>query len=161
VNDLERLTAIEDIRTVKARYFRLMDTKDWDGLEVVFAPDAVFDLREMTSVRDPLTGTWSAPFGGEDQVFRGRDTVMAMVRGALAPLVSVHHGHMPEIEIQSETTAAGIWAMEDVVTRPDGELVLHGRGHYHDTYERLDTGWTIKTTRITRLKLELGPNPSG
>ena len=35
---LDRLEAIAAIHALKARYFRCMDTKDWAGLEAVFAP---------------------------------------------------------------------------------------------------------------------------
>ena len=40
---VERLVAIEDIKQLKARYFRLMDQKNWDGFEKLFTPDVVFD----------------------------------------------------------------------------------------------------------------------
>lgn len=43
MSDLERLVAIEEIKNLKARYFRAMDTGDWDVLQTVFATDAVFD----------------------------------------------------------------------------------------------------------------------
>ena len=35
---LERLTAIEGIKLPKARYFRCMVTKDWDGFSFVSPP---------------------------------------------------------------------------------------------------------------------------
>ena len=35
----ERLEAIEAIKQLKARYFRCMDEKDWDGQVAVFALD--------------------------------------------------------------------------------------------------------------------------
>ena len=31
---VERLASIEEIRGLKARYFRFVDTKDWDGFAV-------------------------------------------------------------------------------------------------------------------------------
>ena len=34
---------------------------------------------------------------------------------------SVHHGHMPEIEILSPTTARGIWAADFMHYYPPGE----------------------------------------
>ncbi len=34
---------IEDIKQLKARYFRMMDTKDWDAMRKVFAADVVVD----------------------------------------------------------------------------------------------------------------------
>lgn len=152
---LQRLLAIEEIGQLKARYWRCMDTRDWDGLERVFAPDAVFDLREVDSVRHPLTGEWNPPYSGEEAVHRGHAAVLKMIRDAVTPLVTVHHGHMGEIEITSDTTARAIWAMEDLIHSAPGEakVFMHGFGHYHDTYIRLDHGWAIQTTRITRLFL--------
>ena len=38
---MNRLLAIEEIKQLKARYFRFLDTKDWAGLTTVFTPDAV------------------------------------------------------------------------------------------------------------------------
>ena len=37
MDDIARLLAMEDIRQLKARYYRCMDTKDWEGLSKVFA----------------------------------------------------------------------------------------------------------------------------
>jgi len=34
---------IEAIKQLKARYFRTMDTKDWDGMRTVFTDDVVMD----------------------------------------------------------------------------------------------------------------------
>ena len=41
MTDVEHLLAFEEIKQVKARYFRCMDTKDWEGFARVFAADAV------------------------------------------------------------------------------------------------------------------------
>lgn len=162
MDPVERLLAIEDIRQLKARYFRLMDTKDWAGLEAVFAPDAVFDLREVESVRDPVTGAVEPPTAGEDSVFRGHAAVLKMIRTALETLISVHHGHMGEIEILSPTTARGIWAMEDLIldAPSQGGLRFRGYGHYHETYAKGPDGWQIQTTRITRLWRQLPDAPA-
>ena len=156
MDDVKRLLAIEEIRQLKARYWRCMDTKDWEGLAQVFAPDAVFDLREVNSVRHPLTGEWTPPYGDDSVVHHGHAAVLKMIRDSVARLVTVHHGHMGEIEITSEITARAIWAMEDLIHNAPGEprMFMHGFGHYHDTYVRLDRGWAIQTTRITRLYLE-------
>ena len=43
----------------------------------------------------------------------GFGAVIAYVSASTADQVSVHHGHTPNIEIKSDTTATGIWAMED------------------------------------------------
>jgi hypothetical protein len=142
---VERLMATEEIKQLKARYFRCMDTKDWAGFERVFAPDAVMDM--SGEMRDQTTR------GGTT---RGAAEIAAMVRTVVGPVVTVHHGHMPEIEVTSPTTARGVWAMEDKLRWPEGSPVraMHGYGHYHETYERTQEGWRIKTITLTRLRVD-------
>jgi hypothetical protein len=164
MNDAERLAAIEAITQLKARYFRSMDIKDWDGFQSVFAPDAVFDATEAMFARDPATGACiqngrvidePAAFD-ESLLTRGAPAIRATVEAAIAPLVTIHHGHMPEIEVTSATTARGIWAMEDVLHYPaESPFTLFvGFGHYHETYERIDGRWHIKTLKLTRLRVD-------
>ena len=124
---------IEAIRRLKARYFRLMDTKDWDGMREVFTDDVVIDTAEA---------------GG--QVARGADDFMAFLREALGDAVTVHQGHMPEIDLTSQTTATGIWALNDIIIWSSG-MRLDGYGHYHETYEKSDGEWRIKSSKLTRL----------
>ncbi|HZP27656.1 MAG TPA: nuclear transport factor 2 family protein [Acidimicrobiia bacterium] len=146
MDDLTRLAAIEEIKQLKARYFRTMDTKDWDGFAAVFAPDAVMDM--SGEMRDGTTE-------GEG-ITRGNTEIAAFVRGAVHPVETVHHGHMPEIEITSPTTARGIWAMEDMLRWPAGSPIrsMHGYGHYHETYEKVGGRWLIKTITLTRLRVD-------
>lgn len=155
MDDLARLIAIEEIRKLKARYFRCLDIRDWDGLGAIFTPDVVFDLREVSTVRHPESGA-SLSEATAPGVFSGRAEVLAMIRAAVAGLLTAHHGHMPEIDIVTEKTATGVWAMEDVIRSVPGAgpVRLNGYGHYHDCYERLERGWAIRSTRITRLLLD-------
>lgn len=142
----EKLIAIAEIHALKARYFRTMDTKDWTGLEAVFAPDLVADFRDSSLRRN------------EDLLTEGAAKYMTKLIPVLQDIVTVHQGHMPEIDITSETTARGIWAMEDKLWAPEGSTmpfkVLHGFGHYHETYVRLEGQWRIQTIRLTRLHIE-------
>jgi len=87
------------------------------------------------------------------RVVQGADDFMGGLRDLLADVLTVHHGHMPEIELTSATTAKGIWAMEDMLRWPDGSE-LHGAGHYHETYEKVDGDWRIKTMTLTRLRVD-------
>lgn len=32
---------------------------------------------------------------------------------------------------------------------------LNGRGHYHETYEKLDGSWLIKSSTLTRLREDI------
>jgi uncharacterized protein (TIGR02246 family) len=142
----EELTAIEAIKRLKASYFRCMDTKDWDGFAEVFAPDAVMDMSsEMRDGRTKGSG-----------ITTGNREIAAFVRAAVDAVQTVHHGHMPEIELTSPTTATGIWAMEDKLRWPEGSPIrtMHGYGHYHETYEKVDGRWRIKTITLTRLRVD-------
>jgi len=135
------MDALEAIKQLKARYFRTMDTKDWDGMREVFADDVVMDT--------------TSSGGG---VVRGADEFMAFLSKTLQDVVTVHHGHMPEIEVTSPTTATGVWAMEDLLKWPNG-AELRGYGHYHETYTSIDGAWRIQSSRLTRLRMDFtGPD---
>ena len=56
---------------------------------------------------------------------RGRDAIVRGVQKALEGTRTVHHGHMPEIEITGPTTARGIWAMYDYVSWGDERDLIH------------------------------------
>jgi hypothetical protein len=124
------------IQQLKARYFRTIDTKDWSALRGVFADDLVMDT--------------TASGGG---VISGADEALTFLQGTLDGVITVHHGHTPEIALTSATTATGTWAMEDMLRWPDGSE-LHGYGHYHETYEKVDEAWYIKTLTLTRLRMD-------
>lgn len=143
---VERLAAVEAIKNLKARYFRAMDTKDWDAFRRVFSADATMDVSgEMPS----------AP--GSDGIIRGNEAIAAFVRGAIDAVTTVHHGHMPEIAVSSPSEATGVWAMEDNLRWPEGSPIrsLHGFGHYHETYIRVGDEWQISSTRLTRLHVDV------
>jgi len=133
----EQLVDLEAIRRLKARYFRLLDTKDWEAFGDVFTEDAT--MRSGPVEQPPVSG---------------REAIVAYVRDSVAPLITTHHGHMPEIELTGPDTAAGIWAMFDQLRGPGG-FAVDGWGHYHETYRRCADGrWRIATTRLSRLRVE-------
>ena len=149
----ETLLAIEQIKQLKGRYFRLMDTKDWTGLRTVFCDDATFDARASLSLDG--AGEEGRAADSNDWVYHGGDVIAAFVQAAIGSQRSCHHGHCHEIEILSDSEARGVIAMEDRVW--DGDtLALHGMGHYHETYRKVDGEWRIHTSRITRLDVALG-----
>ena len=124
---------IEAIKQLKARYFRTLDSKDWDGYRQVFTDDVVVDTTAS---------------GGER--ITGADAFLEYLGTALAGTTTVHHGHMPEITLTSATTATGTWALHDIVIWPGG-MRLDGYGHYHETYVKGDDGWRIASSTLTRL----------
>jgi uncharacterized protein (TIGR02246 family) len=132
------LDEIEAIKQLKARYFRLMDTKQWAAYGEVFTEDA-----QLAASPDP------------NETFTGRTEIVRRVSAALREATTVHHGHMPEIELTGPDSATGIWAMYDFVELP--KLVLHGWGHYHEEYAKQGGAWRIRRSRLTRLRLEITP----
>ncbi|MFC4595813.1 nuclear transport factor 2 family protein [Sphingobium tyrosinilyticum] len=137
MSDVERLIAIEDIKHLKARRDRALDTKDWATYTAVHAPDHISHSDGETRRQGNVVNT--------DFVIR-----------ALHDKVSVHHSHTPEISFETPTRARGIWAMEDnIYWTEDGENHwLRGFGHYHEIYEKRDGQWLFVFRRLTRLRVE-------
>jgi hypothetical protein len=141
MHPLDRLQAIEEIRHLKARYFRFMDTKQFDRLTEVFAPD----MQVLTPSGAVYTDSGPA--------------FAASLKQSLEHSVSVHQGFMGEIEILDAHNATGIWAMQDVIEWTDrhptqGWKSITGHGHYHDTYRKIDSTWRIAGFTLTRLRLD-------
>jgi ketosteroid isomerase-like protein len=138
------LAAVEQIKQLKARYFRLLDTQAWDAWGDVFAEDAVMDVSDDT---------------GDDQsgLVRGRARIVKAVSGMLSGARTVHHGHMPEIDVIDADHASGIWAMQDTVDfAAEGEPArgIHGSGWYHEEYQCVDGVWRITWMRLERLRVD-------
>jgi hypothetical protein len=134
------LVEIEAIKQLKARYFRFLDTKQWDAWREVFTED------------------FQAEVHGPHPVihFENRDEMVESNRKVLAEAPTIHHGHMPEIELTGPDTARGIWAMLDVVKLGAGFV---GYGHYHEEYRKVEGDWRIARLLLTRLHIE-GEGPS-
>jgi hypothetical protein len=70
---------------------------------------------------------------------------------------TVHHGHMPEIQITGPDTASGIWAMEDLLPVPAGKDAPEGHdgyGQYRETYRKADGHWLIDSLVLTRFRMD-------
>lgn len=136
MDDSAVLREIEAIKTLKARYCRLLDAKDWSSWRELFADDFVSDTSRS---------------GGA--VIEGADAFVAFTRANIGKpsQPTVHQVHAPEIEVLSPATARGVWALNDVVHLAPG-LNLNGYGHYHETYVKIDGQWRIKTSTLTRLR---------
>jgi hypothetical protein len=178
MTDLEKLVAVEQIKKLKARYFRCMDQKNWDEFEKVFAPDVVFDLREAIFARDQRTkeilksgSILIRPEQIKDSEWlqRGAANVRRWEETILTGVVTAHQGHMPEIEITSPTTARGYWHLEHLLQFPRRNAYadlwwlpdnapfheLHGYGLYDETYERRGDDWLIKTLKLTHFRVDI------
>jgi hypothetical protein len=152
MTETERLAAIAAIKQLKARYWRGVDLCDGDLVRSVLAEDCELDYHGCCA--DPKTGVDHLP--AMNVTLRGRDKWMSdgMARFGI---VSVHQGHQSDIEITGDDTATGIWAFTDRMFFPEGGdfTRLTGYGFYHETYVRVDGDWKLKTTRITRIRVEV------
>ena len=141
MSDTERLVAIEDIKQLKSRRDRAVDTKDWDTLLSLHAPDHVSDND-----------------GFEPWV--GADKMMENIAGRLGPnKISVHHSHSPDITFESPALAHGVWAMEDNIYWKQGEEDhwLRGFGFYHESYEKRGGRWLFTRRSLRRLHVLQSP----
>lgn len=139
INDVDIHAEIESLKQLKARYCRLLDTKDWSTWRNIFTDDFISDTSESGGKR-----------------IAGADDFIAFVRKSLGGRhqTTVHQVHAPELELTSATTAQGIWALEDFVRFGFG-LNLRGYGHYHETYEKVGGQWRIKSSKLTRLREDI------
>lgn len=145
----ERFEALEAIQSLKARYCRFIDTKQWAGLRSLFSANARFE------------GFGSAPDGADADAF------VAGVSARLREAVSVHHCHMPEIVFFGPERARGVWAMQDHLEWPQPLQLKEapeargfvGYGHYEEAYVRENGVWKMDFLRLTRLRID--PLPTG
>lgn len=139
--DVDRLTDLHAIEQLKSRYFRYLDTKAWELWRQLFTDDFEFYMEESVPPRQTSTRV------------SGADEFVGQASKALARAVTVHHGHMPDIEFTGRDQATGIWAMYDWVDDAEKGYAVQGWGHYHERYQRGDGGiWRISELRLTRLR---------
>lgn len=149
--DPSTLADIEEIRQLKARYFRYLDTKQWAEWRRLFTDD--FEFRADATVEQDGSCEYypSIPPGG--------DAFVAHVSEVFKPpFMSVHHGHTAEISITSASTATAVWAMEDIISPTPGRTIW-GYGHYHERYRKVAGEWLIQGFHLKRIRFDHGPGP--
>ena len=148
---IDKLCAIEEIRQLKSRYFQVVDEKDWAGIEALFTPDARVDFGSEGLHHVGHHGVTAADINPEDWIVSGGEATARVIAGAVSEVISVHQGHDPQIELISPDRAVGRWSMYDRLEY--GDEVMHGYGHYHEKYERVDGEWTFSALTLTRLRV--------
>ncbi|GAB89257.1 nuclear transport factor 2 family protein [Gordonia rhizosphera] len=135
---------LEEIKTLKYRYLRALDTKNWDAFADTLTAD--------------VTGNYGASLS-----FTNRDDLVGFMRASVGPGIVTEHrvGH-PEITVDDDT-AAGRWYLQDRVIAPEFSFMLFGAAFYTDRYRRTADGWRISATgydRTYEAKLSLDDLPS-
>jgi hypothetical protein len=137
---LERLLAIEDIKTLRAKYCRSIDSHNFDRLREVLTEDFLLDMSPTGKV-----------LGSEVQPIEGRETVIGMMHKAFAPMkMLLHIVTIPEIEFQDEARATGVWRQETFIKETRPELPGLGLAYatVFDTYRKEAEGWRIASVRV-------------
>jgi hypothetical protein len=131
VSDLHELEAI---KRLKYKYLRCLDLKRWSELAECFTEDA------------------TSAYSGGKYSFEGRDAIMDFLEKAMgAPsFLSSHTVHHPEIDLTSDSTATGTWALHDIVIETNADIVIQGAAFYHDEYVKVDGEWKIRSTGYER-----------
>lgn len=143
---ITRLCIIEDLRDLKARYFRLLDAKDWEAFGDLFTADAVMDLSSVLPEGTPE----------EMLLVNGRNAIVAQNRALLSNAIMVHNGFSHEIHIQDENRASAIWSQEDWAIFPEGVDCpfpfrrSHNFGRYHEDFRKEADGWKIARLKLVR-----------
>lgn len=128
------LQNIEAIKQLKSRYFRALDSKDWDLMKSCLSPDCI------------------ARYDGGKYSFNGREHIVQFFSSYMGnpKLIFMHHGHHPEITVTDKSNATGIWYLQDVVINLENNTTLRGAGFYHDTYVCIEQQWLISETGYER-----------
>lgn len=138
---IQRLEDIEAIKKVQGKYYRCLDTKNWDELGECFAPDfhtAFSDGRLVFDKWEDLRKFYEENMGVGQQI-------------------SQHNGHTPEITILSETEAQAFWYLQDILIVPPADWGIQGTAIYDITYGKYDGEWKIKTIGYKRIVEEGWP----
>ena len=133
---IAELRALEDIKQLKYRYFRAMTNNDYDVLRETLTEDVV------TSYSD-----------GE-YVFEDREKLLGFLIESHDPdagVIAYWMAGMPEITLESDTEARGIWAMYHHFYSHRHGFVDEMFVYYDDTYRREDGVWRISKTGYTRV----------
>ena len=135
-----RLEDIEQIRQIKYKYWRGIDTADIDLLRGILADDIKVDY---------LGGTYRWQI-------EGKDKMLAAIAAAFNPQVaSCHTGHHPEITVLTDTTAEGTWTLTDVFINLADKIRTTGAALYRDKYVKVGGKWLISVTTYERLYEEV------
>jgi hypothetical protein len=144
--DLETLSAREEIKELKARYFRFTDTHDFENFGALFTEDAVFEA-----------GDFGMPLA---VAAKGRAAIVAQTRALSEGATKIHHGHNYEICLHTPDMASGIWSVEYLFfdkSSPTPRCTRHAFVYYYEDYRRQDGEWRIASVRLVTVLTLVAP----
>ena len=143
---LQQLSDLEDIKVLKHRYFRGIDTADMALLEPLFTEDVEVEY---------LGGTYRVALTGRANM------IEFLANSFHSQAMAMHHGHMPEITFTGPDSAEGVWYLEDIFIDFNREDRTWGSAIYRDKYVRVDGVWKIAVTVYDRIAEIVRPLTEG
>jgi hypothetical protein len=121
-----------DIVAVATTYCRVLDTKDWAALDVVFLPDATAQL-------------------GTPIMIEGLHAITGRIRAALEQLDDSQHlvgNH--EVSVDGDTATHRCYVQAQHIRKvADGSPLYIVAGRYEDLFARTAVGWRIAHRTLT------------
>jgi hypothetical protein len=127
---------VEDIKQVKYRYLRALDTKHWNEFADTLTEDVVGDY---------------GPSRGQELHFTDRAALVEYMKASLGSnIITEHRVTHPEITVHGADEASATWYLQDRVIVAEFDFMLIGAAFYHDRYRRTGAGWKISATSYDR-----------
>ena len=101
--EVQRLKDVQAIKELKSKYFRALDTKNWDELETTMTPNI------------------STAYSNGKLVFHGPKEITNYFKESMPHTeITLHQGHNPVIWFESDTVAYGKWYLQDNLIFAEG-----------------------------------------
>ena len=145
--EVQRLKDVQAIKELKSKYFRALDTKNWDELETTMTPNI------------------STAYSNGKLVFHGPKEITNYFKESMPDTeITLHQGHNPVIWFESDTVAYGKWYLQDNLIFAEGNpycgTQIQGSAIYTDKYVKVDGQWLIEDTGYLRLPAQQhAPHP--
>jgi hypothetical protein len=127
--EVQRLSDVEEIKRLRAAYFRCLDTAN---------------IGELASL---LTDDYACLCIGGDYEYKAdsKAEFLEIIENSFhQEIVTQHNGHGPEIDLVDETHATGIVYFHDQVCHFRTREFLMGTGIYRDRYRKVSGRWQIE-----------------
>jgi hypothetical protein len=128
----------------KAQYGRFADTKQWEKFKTFALPDAVYRYYD--------TNGKLLQAGNKKLEFTSTASLAVFYTRFFSQAQTLHNFGPGDFEKVGPDEIKVIWALEDqvIVRGTAGLLEIRGGGYYHETWQRKDGEWFLKTLDMYR-----------